>query len=451
MNGEQLYSLAEKLFPINRSVTGAGVRETLSVLKEIVPEMIIHEVPSGTRAYDWTIPDEWSITDAYIEDDQGNRIIDYRENNLYVMGYAAPIDRWVDLEDLDQYVYVDNKRPDAIPYVTSYYERKSGFCMEKSRYERLKKGKYHLFIDSAFDRNGSMTYAEVYIPSDVFRDNCQEVFFSSYICHPSMANNEISGPVVLTGLIETIKKTKNRRYGYRFLLAPETIGAIYYISENLYRMKENIICGFVISCVGDDRAYSYISSRRGDTLADRVALNVLQMEHPQYKRYSFLDRGSDERQYCSSGVDLPICTICRSKFAEYPEYHTSDDNLSIISGKGLAESLELLSRFVEVIENNDYYRMKCICEPQLGKRGLYPNTSTKEDWHYVKVLLDFIAYADGELDLIDISNEIHQPIHNILPVINQLFSHELVESREGKDVASILECPHCEMSESKQS
>lgn len=426
MNGTEMYALAERLYPICRSLMGEGVRESLKILKEYVPELQIHEVPTGTKAYDWEIPMEWEVKEGYIEDSKKEKIIDFSEHNLHIMGYSEPVDLYVSKEKLLEYIYVEESRPDAIPYVTSYYKEKCGFCMSKNQRDSLKDDTYHIYIDSK-KKKGSMTYAEMILPPDSGCKTEKEIFFSTYICHPSMGNNELSGPCLMAALIDEIKKMKNRTYTYRFLIAPETIGAIYYISRNLETLKKRMAAGYVLSCVGDNRVYSYVPSREGNTLADRTARIVLKYYAPDYTAYSFLDRASDERQYCAPGIDLPVCVVCRSKYGCYPEYHTSDDDMTLISPEGFEGSLELYKRILLTLEYNANYRVTCMCEPQLGKRGLYPTVSKKNSYDTVTAMLDFLAYADGKRDLVEISEIIHQPIEALIPVIDKLMSEKLIE------------------------
>lgn len=420
--GKWMYELAERLFPIGRSLTGDGVRETLRILQGEIPELQIKEVPSGTQAFDWTVPKEWKIREAYIEDGTGKRIVDYSRLNLHVVGYSTPVDRVVDLEELKKYIYVQPGQPDAVPYVTSYYKERFGFCMSEEQRDSLKPGKYHMYIDSElFD--GSLTYGELILPG---REE-KEILVSTYVCHPSMANNELSGPVLAAALAKSLQKQADRRYTYRFIWIPETIGSITYLSKHLEEMKRNTIAGFVLSCVGDDRTYSYIPSRAGDTLADKAAKNVLHFCYPEYVRYTFLNRGSDERQYNAPGVDLPVCVVCRSKYGEYPEYHTSLDDMSVISEAGLQGAYNVYTSIFEALEYNAYYRIKCLCEPQLGKRGLYPDVSQKGSYSNVKAMVDFIAYADGKRDLIEISDVIGIPVNYLIPVISKLTEAGLLE------------------------
>ena len=419
---EEMYELCERLFPICRSITGDGVRKTLQMLVEVYGnEINIHEVPTGTKVFDWTVPKEWNIKEAYIENSKGQRVIDFKNNNLHVVGYSLPVDKFVDLQELKSVVYTQPDQPDAIPYVTSYYKECYGFCMSQNQLDKLPEDTYHIVIDSEL-KEGSLTYGEIIIPGDTE----EEVFLSTYICHPSMANNELSGPVVATFLAKWLNLLVKRRYTYRIIFIPETIGAITYLSKNLQYLKEHVIAGFNLSCVGDNRTFSYVESRYGDTLADKAAKNVLSFYYPDYKTYSFLKRGSDERQYNAPGADLPVCAICRSKYGEYPEYHTSKDNLELISPEGLLGAYEVYQQCILSLENNYSYKINVLCEPQLGKRGLYPTTSQKGTYDAVKVMIDFIAYADGSNDLIDISNIIGVPVNELLTVIEKLEKVDLL-------------------------
>lgn len=424
--GQSMYNLCVELFPICRSITGNGVRETLSILNSVIGgEMVVHEVPSGTQVFDWSVPKEWNIRDAWIKDSKGNKILDFKDNNLHVVGYSLPVNKKVNLEELKTIIYTQPEQPDAIPYVTSYYKERYGFCMTQNQKDSLKEDNYHIFIDSEL-KDGSLTYGEIIIPGD----SNKEVFLSTYVCHPSMANNELSGPAVAIYLAKWLKSLPIRRYTYRIIFIPETIGSITYLSQNLEHLKKRVIAGFNISCVGDNRTFSYVASRYGNTLADKVAKNVLRFYYPEYKEYSFLKRGSDERQYNAPGVDLPVCAICRSKYGEYPEYHTSKDNLDFISPEGLAGAFEVYKQCITVLENNYKYKINVLCEPQLGKRGLYPTISQKGSYDAIKAMTDFIAYADGTNDLIDISNIICVPVNNLLTIVEKLKINELIKEED---------------------
>lgn len=426
MASENMMDFARKLFPICRSITGTGVRESLGIIGQIIPLKIV-EVPSGTKVLDWVVPAEWNIKDAYILDSLGNKIVDFKDNNLHLMGYSEPIDKTVDLSELESHLYSLDDQPDAVPYVTSYYDLDWGFSITHSQRKSLKSGDYKVFIDSNFDPNGSLTYAELIIPGE----SKDEIFFSTYICHPSLANNELSGPIVTSFLAKWLME-KKRKYTYRIIFIPETIGSVTYLDKNIDSMKENIIAGFNMTCMGDEGCFSYLPTRYGNTLSDKVALNILNQDHHGFKSYSYLVRGSDEAQYNSPGVDLPIATVMKSKYGTYPEYHTSLDNLDFISEKGLNESLEFYKKCIEVLESNKYYKLKTLGVPQLGKRGLYPSKNIKGCPNYTKQLLNTIAYMDGTNDLVDISNLIGAPIETVMDFANKLLDKDLVEILDEK-------------------
>lgn len=416
-----MYQLIVKLFPICRSITGNGVRETLRLIKKHIPLNII-EVPSGTKVFDWTIPDEWNITDAYIIDQTGHRIIDFKNNNLHVVGYSIPVDCYISLTELQEHLYSLENQPNAIPYVTSYYSKRWGFCLSHHQRTRLKEGRYHCVINSEL-KPGQLTYGEYIIPGKTDK----EILISTYICHPSMANDQLSGPTVVTYLAKWLAK-EQRKYTYRIIFIPETIGSITYLSRHIHKLKKNVIAGFNVMNVGDERTYSFVASRYGDSLADKVIVKVLTSKQCHVVKYSYLDSASDERQFCSPGVDLPVVSFSRSR--EYPEYHTSLDNLSLVTPRGLSESLAILIDCVKLLEMNNKYKVMCLCEPQLGKRGLYPTLSTKKSRETVRNMMNFIRYADGKNDLIDISNITQTPVKELCPIITRLMEAKLIEIYE---------------------
>ena len=417
--GKEMYELIKRLFSICRSITGDGVRETLKIIQEHIP-IKIHEVPTGKKVFDWTVPKEWNINDAYVMDKDGHKVIDFKKNNLHVIGYCISVNKTVSLAELQEHLYSLPEQPEAIPYITSYYKERWGFCIAHKDRERFKEGEYKVFIDSKL-KDGYLTYGELLIPGE----SKKEVFLSTYVCHPSMANNELSGPVATTFLVKWILN-KRRRYSYRIIFIPETIGSIVYLSKNLRTMKKNILAGFNVSCVGDDREYSYLPTRNGGTDADKVALNILSFKHPRFIKYSFLERGSDERQYNFPGIDLPVCSIMRSKYGTYPEYHTSLDNLDLVSPKGLAGAYDVLKECLRLIEENRKYKINSLGEPQLVKRGLYPTIGTGLRTVELKKIMNFIAYADGENDLIDISSKIGVPVWELYPIIERLKKVDLL-------------------------
>lgn len=419
--GKTLYGWVKDLYPINRSLTGPGVRETLAYLKKLLPELTVHEVPSGTAAFDWTVPDEWTMRDGYIEDESGTRLVDFKQNNLHVIGYSEPVDIWLNRYELEPYLYSLPDQPNAIPYITSYYARRWGFCLTHNQRLALESGRYHAVIDSVL-KPGVMNYAELILPGQTDK----EVLLSTYICHPSMANNELSGIAVTTALVQWLKSLEGRRYTYRILFVPETIGSIVYLSQNIEHLKRQVIAGFNITCIGDDRCYSYLPSRKEDTLSDQVAQHILEHTDANFKRYSWLDRGSDERQYCAPGVDLPIATIMRSKYGEYPQYHTSLDNLDLVTPSGLEGGFIALRRAIEIIEQNIKLETRVICEPQLGKRGLYPTLSTKDSNEQVKSMMDIITYSDGSHTLLDIADQIGKAFWDLLPIVDSLIQNQVL-------------------------
>lgn len=396
--GEELHSWAADLFPITRSLTGNGVRQTLAYLQRLLPEMVIHEIPSGTRVLDWTVPDEWNVSTAFVADRNGTRIIDFAENNLHVVGYSTPIDEVMDLAKLEVHLHSLPDQREAIPYVTSYYSRNWGFCVTQEQREQLGEGPFHVKIDSTLGP-GSLTYAEVVIPGETE----DEVLLSTYMCHPSMANNELSGPVVTVALARWLKSLTRRKFTYRILFIPETIGSVAYIAQHLEHLKEHVRAGWVLTCMGDERTYSYVPSRLGNTLSDRISQRVLQERGHDYTTYSFLDRGSDERQWCAPGVDLPVTSLMRSKYGEFPEYHTSLDDLAFVTPAGLQGGFDMMKDALTLMEQNSRWRVTTLGEPQLGKRGLYPTTSTKASTALVYDMMNVIAYCDGEHDVIDIA------------------------------------------------
>ncbi len=427
MIGNDIYALAKRLWAINRSITGDGVRETLSKIKEVIPELSICEVPSGTQVFDWTIPKEWRVRDAYVVTPSGNKICEFKKNNLHLVGYSVPIRRKLSLSELQGHLYSLPNQPNAIPYITSYYKERWGFCLAHEERERLEDGEYEVFIDSElFD--GSLTYGEILIKGE----SSKEVFISTYVCHPSMANNELSGPCVTTYLAKKLKEFGRTKYSYRLIFIPETIGSITYLSKNIDHLKKSVVAGFNVSCVGDNRDYSYLPSRNGNTLSDQVAKHVLKYTCSTYKSYTWGDRGSDERQYCAPGVDLPIASIMRTKYGMYDEYHTSlDDLINVVTAEGLDGAFNTIWNAIEALERNVYPKVKVLCEPQLGKRGLYPTLSTKASGAEVRLMMDLITWSDGTRSLIEIAELCSSPVWELYPIVEKLSSHNLMDLLEA--------------------
>jgi aminopeptidase-like protein len=420
-DGNQMHLWAKELFPVCRSITGQGVRQTLRFIKNIIPELKIYKIKTGTKVFDWTIPDEWTIRDAFVEDDSGNKIIDFSNSNLHVLNYSEPVNKWVELDELEPHLYSLPKQPDAIPYVTSYYQRNWGFCLTENQRKLLKPGQYHAVVDSEL-KPGVLNYGELIIPGETER----EIFISTYICHPSMANNELSGPVVTTAIAQWLSSLKKRHYTYRIIFIPETIGSIVYLSRNMDYLKKNVVAGFNITCVGDDRCFSFLPSRDGKTLSDKVALHVLKYADPQFKRYTWLDRGSDERQYCAPGIDLPVVNMMRSKHGTYPEYHTSLDDLSFVTASGLEGGFRIHQNAIKILEKNTIVKNTVLGEPQLGKRGLRPNIGEKDNLYKFKTLMDVLSYSDGKMTILEIANAINESFNDICPIVEKLVQEGLL-------------------------
>jgi aminopeptidase-like protein len=420
-NDKQMLDWMKDLWEYPRSLTGHGVHDTLKYLQNIHNDLNIKTINSGTKVFDWEIPEEWNIYDAYIEHETGQRYAEFHKNNLHIMGYSTPYNKSITLSELLPHIYTQPTKKDIIPYVTSYYEDNWGFCMSEKEKGNLLEGQYHVFIDSE-KKSGKMHYADLIIKGK----SDKEIFFSTYICHPSMANNELSGPVLSTALIRYIKKKyKKTNYTYRFVFAPETIGAITYLSKNLVRLKKNVICGFNLSCVGDERGYSQIESRLGNTIADQ-ALKAALIGMDNVKIYSFLDRGSDERQYCAPGVDLPFCGFCRTKYGEFPEYHTSADNFDVVTEKGLDGSFKVMKSIINSFEMgiSPIYNVKC--EPQLSKKGLYPSISKKGKISSIDTRMDVLAYADGTHNLFEIAVRIKKNLKDLIKEVEILKNNGLL-------------------------
>ena len=421
--GQRMQDLARRLWPLPRSITGNGVRETLRVLQETCPALTMHEIPSSMPAFDWVVPDEWNVREAYIIGPDGQRFCDFAENNLHLLGYSTPLNAEMDLSALQAHLHSLPDQPDAIPYVTSYYARRWGFCLTEQARAALKPGRYKVVIDATL-APGALTYGEIILPGASDR----EVLISTYVCHPSMANNELSGPCVAIHLAAWLAALTSRRYTYRFVIGAETIGSLVYLSRHLDHLKSHVAAGFNLSCVGDDRAYSYLPSRAENTLSDQAALHVLKHVAPDFVRYQWTDRGSDERQYCAPGVDLPIASIMRTKYGAYPEYHTSLDDLQhVVTPAGLQGGYFALKRAIETLEADCRPRMKVLGEPQLGKRGLYPTISTKESAAQTRTMMNLITYCDGARTLLEIAEKIGTPIWVLRPILDQLAAHDLVE------------------------
>ncbi len=424
--GRFLHDLATRLFPICRSLTGNGVRETFAILQEVLPSLQLHEVPSGTQVFDWQVPDEWNIRGAYLEGPDGSRVIDFADSNIHVVGYSVPVDTVLPLGQLQNHLHSTPELPEAIPYVTSYYNRTWGFCLPHSLRERLPEGEYRAVIDATLEP-GALTYGELVIPGD----STEEVFITTYICHPSLANNELSGPMVSTALALWLMSLPRRRYTYRFVFAPETIGAITYASLHLDDLRSSTVAAFNLTCIGDEGDYSYLASRLGNLEIDRIARHVLSTRSPAVE-YSYLDRGSDERQYGMPGIDLPMISLMRTKYGAYPEYHTSFDDLTVVTPAGLQGGLDLVRECIEVLEVNDYYETTVLGEPQLGRRGLYHAIHARTVADIILLRTNVLAYADGHHSVLDMAVKFDLPVGDVFAVVQELAEHDLLVKLPGK-------------------
>ena len=397
-----MIEFAKKLFPLNRSLTGKGNVETLKLIKSQLPNLQIKYFSSGEKVFDWKIPMEWNVRDAWLKDPKGKKILDFKENNLVLLGYSKSINKVVNYKMLKENTYTLKSKPNAIPYLTSYYKKRWGFCMKHRDFKKLDKNKnYHAYINSSLKR-GKMHYGELKIPGK----SKNEIFFSTYICHPSMANNEVSGMVLSTFLAKHILAKKNLKYSYRFIFIPETIGSIAYIKKNFSEMKKKIIAGYNITCVGDEGKFSLLFSKDENKISDRFAKKIFKRKRIKYKKYSWLERGSDERQYCSPLVDLPITTIMKTKFGEYKEYHTSLDKIgTVVTQRGLKESLRIYRYLIDEIEKTTIPKSKIVCEPFLTKYNLIDTLGAKRKVDKkTRNLLNFVSYCDGKTTLDEISD-----------------------------------------------
>ena len=389
--GLQIHQLMTELYPICRSITGDGLRRTLEILRRHIP-LEVREVPSGTRVFDWTVPREWNIRDAYIKNSKGKKIVDFRKSNLHVVSYSIPVKTRISLRDLKKRLFTLPAHPDWVPYRTSYYKEDWGFCLSHRQFLALEKGDYEVVIDSRLE-DGFLNYGELFLPGE----KEEEVLISAHACHPSLATDNLSG-VGLATLLAKHLGTVGRRFSYRFLFIPGTIGAITWLSLNEEKTK-NIKAGFVVTGVGDTGHIAYKKSRRGNAEIDRAAAHVLGHSGRPYRLLDFHPYGYDERQYCSPGFNLPVGRFSRTPFGEYPEYHTSADNLEFVSTDCLSDSYEKIRSVIAVLEGNrSYVSRNQKCEPQLGKRGLYSAAGTDEI-----AMLWVLNLSDGSSSLLDIA------------------------------------------------
>ena len=425
---KKYYNLGKnKLFLLPRSLTGKGTLQTLKVIKNEFPQLSINKIRSGYKVYDWKIPPEWNVKDAFIEDKLGNKIIDFKKNNLHLMGYSIPVNLNLKKKKLEKKLFFLKNQPEAIPYVTSYYKKNWGFSLSYNQKKKLDKNyskdyRFKIYIDTNLNKKGFMNYGELVLKGS----SSDEILISTYICHPSMANNELSGPIVSMALINYFKKKKLKKT-IRFLFIPETIGSIAYIHKNLKHMKKNIIGGYNLSCIGDERIYSCMFSKYKNSPSDFALIKAYKkLKIKKYKIYSFLKRGSDERQYNSPGIDIPITSIFRSKYGTYPEYHTSLDNFNLVTLKGLKGGFDVAKTAINILLEDIIPRVKILCEPHMTKYKLYSDVSFKNSNNSSDNFMDFLQYADGRNSIEMIANKIKLSTNKVKKIYKILKNYNLV-------------------------
>jgi aminopeptidase-like protein len=425
--GEQMHRLITSLYPICRSITGDGVRQSFEIIKKFIP-LTVYEVPSGKKVFDWNVPKEWNIRDAYIKNSRGEKIVDFKNSNLHVLNYSIPVQKKVRLAELKEHLHSIPEHPDWIPYRTSYYNEAWGFCVSHNQLMSLEEGEYEVFIDSSLEA-GSLTYAECFIPGEL----SDEVLIFTHTCHPSLCNDNLSGISLSVFLIRHLMQQK-RRYSYRFVFAPTTIGSIVWLAENeanVYKIKHGLIC----TLVGDTNEFTYKRSRQHDAEIDQVAEYVVKSKSKENKIIDFFPFGYDERQFCSPGFDLPVGRISRATYGVYPEYHTSADNLEFVKASALQESLNIFQEIIEVIETNKkYINQSPKGEAQLGKRGLYSVIgANNEKMHFQLALLWVLNASDGSQSLLDIARKANMKFEDIKNAADRLFECGLLKEK-GEEI-----------------
>jgi aminopeptidase-like protein len=416
-----------KLFKLNRSITGNGLKKTLKIIKENFKDLKIKNIKSGSKVFDWKVPPEWNVTEAYVLDKNNNKIIDFKKNNLHLMGYSVPINKYIKKKELLKQLYFLKSKPSAIPYITSYYKKRWGFCVSYNFLKKIKiqykeQDLFKIVIKSRFNANGYLNYGEMTLKGKT-KD---EILISTYICHPSMANNELSGPIVSMGLIEYFR-TRELNKTLRFIFIPETIGSITYLSKNLPHLKQNVIGGFNLSCIGDDRNHSCMLSKYENSPSDDAIINAYKkLNIKKFKIFSFLKRGSDERQFNSPGIDLPISSIFRTKYGEFPEYHTSLDDFKLVTLRGIKGGFNVAKEAINQLQKKIIPRNLIFCEPNMGKRNLYPTLSNSEKKKETQNLMDFLQYADGKNTIEKISKKIDLNLGSTKKIYKKLKKYNLV-------------------------
>ena len=426
---QKYYQLARnELFKLNRSLTGEGVKKTLKIIQKEVPELILKKKKSGSKVFDWKIPNEWNVKNAYILDKNKQKIVDFKKHNLHIVGYSHKVNKKLKKNELLKKLFFIKNQPEAIPYITSYYNKMWGFCVSYNQYKKIlkdykKDDKFTVLIDSELNSHGELDYGEVLIKGK----SKKEILISTYICHPSMANNELSGIIVMMGLINFFKKKKLNK-SLRFLLIPETIGSINYIRDNLRNLKKNVIGGYILSCIGDERNHSCMFSKYKNSPSDEAIIGAYKkLKIKKFKIHSFLKRGSDERQFNSPGVDLKISSIFRTKYQEYKEYHTSLDNFDLVTLKGCQGGFEVAKEAIKILQKNLYPENNLLCEPHMSKRKMYASLSRNTIDRISQKYMDFLQYADGTNSIQNISKLINISYGEALKINNKLLKKKLIK------------------------
>ncbi|MDJ0367178.1 DUF4910 domain-containing protein [Hymenobacter sp. H14-R3] len=422
--GEQLHALVRRLFPICRSITGDGVRQTLAILGEYLPGLQVHEVPTGTPVLDWTVPREWNIREAWVKNQRGEKVIDFEANNLHLVGYSVPVRRWVTRAELEEHLHSLPEQPGLIPYRTAYYAEAWGFCLAHTARLALTDDTYEVCIDSTL-APGALTYGELLLPGETE----DEILLSCHICHPALANDNLSGVAVATYLARHLAR-EPRRYSYRFVFVPGTIGSLTWLSRH-FDTVGRVRHGLVLTLLGGPGAFTYKQSRRGNAVVDQAAALVLAQAGVPHAVRPFSPYGYDERQYCSPGFNLPVGCFSRAPFGEFAEYHTSADNLDFVRPDQLAESLDLVQELLAVLDANRRYRSRSpYGEPQLGRRGLYKNVGGGLDgaaWQMA--LLWVLNLSDGQHTLLHIAERAGLPFAQV---------HQAAIALQGTDLLELL-------------
>ena len=418
---ENMYNDVKNLYPICRSITGEGIKITLDYIKKQIP-INIHNIKSGTKIFDWEVPKEWNIKNAYIKNSKGKKILDLNDHYLHILNYSVPKHIKLNLEELKKHIFTIPEFPDWIPYRTSYYKENWGFCMKHNEFLKLEDDTYEVFIDSSLE-NGYMPYGDLIIKGK----SQKEILISSYCCHPQQCNDSLSGTVLAMHLAKYLLKIDNY-YTYRFIFIPETIGSIVYLYKNLDIMKKNVIGGYVITCVGDEGEFTYLKTKNENQFIDKITLFLLNKSGQNYKVRDFYTCGSDERQYNYPGINLNIGSLMKTKYHEFDEYHTSADNLEFVTAKGLNDTYNFYIKCLNLIEQNFYYINTKLCEPMLGKYGLYNMIGAIKDpnANIGDMCIKILYYCDGSHDLIDIDNKLNIGIDNIIFIIKKLIKNNLI-------------------------